>query len=135
VPLLRSICQQITLAHALPLDRIPTDTLPLINLFTALLQGTVGGTPHRPLVVFLDSLDMLSLADGAHLLAWFPALLATYQDQDRPRVVSNHLVTETKNRRQHHLHMQTNLSVYRNSYNVVRQRWVEDNCDMWGSKL
>ena len=25
--------------------------------------------------VFLDSLDMLSPADGAHLLAWFPASL------------------------------------------------------------
>ena len=55
----------------MPLDVIPSDPLPLINFFSCLLSGTAS----CPLFVFLDSLDMLSPADGAHLLAWFPASL------------------------------------------------------------
>ena len=42
-----------------------------MNFFSCLLSGTAS----CPLFVFLDSLDMLSPADGAHLLAWFPASL------------------------------------------------------------
>jgi len=71
VPLLRSISHQVSLVRGLPLDLIPSDTLPLINHFISLLSGA--STPQCPLFIFLDSLDLLSPADGAHLLAWFPA--------------------------------------------------------------
>jgi len=57
----------------MPLDVIPSEPLPLINFFSSLLS--VAASDHCPLFMFIDSLDMLSSADGAHLLAWFPASL------------------------------------------------------------
>lgn len=76
VALLTSISHQICLHHSLPLDTPPTDTLPLINFFSSLLSRVA--TIHCPLFIFLDSLDLLSPADGAHLLAWFPASLSPH---------------------------------------------------------
>ena len=73
VPLLKSICKQVSVGHWLSVDVIPSDTLPLINFFTSLLSRVA--TRQRPLFIFLDALDMLSPADGAHLLAWLPASL------------------------------------------------------------
>jgi len=73
IPLLTSLCHQISLHHSLPLDAVPTEPLPIINFFSSLMSRA--STCHCPLLIFLDSLDMLSPADGAHLLAWFPASL------------------------------------------------------------
>lgn len=68
-----SLCQQISLHHSLPLHLIPSDPLPLINFFNSLL-GRVASR-QCPLLLFLDSLDMLAPSGGAHLLGWFPASL------------------------------------------------------------
>jgi hypothetical protein len=70
---LTSLCQQISLHHNLPLDPIPSDLTPLVSHFKSLIWRVA--TPRTPLVIFLDSLDMLSPADGAHQLAWFTTSL------------------------------------------------------------
>ena len=71
VPLLLSLCHQIAAHYGEPRDDIPAELSPLVQHFKRLL------TRHddRPLVVFLDSLDQLSPADGCHALAWLPCPL------------------------------------------------------------
>lgn len=73
VPLLTNLCQHISLYHHLSLDAIPYDLIPLVNHFKALLNQV--STPETPLVIFLDSVDMLSSQHGAHHLSWLPVCL------------------------------------------------------------
>lgn len=72
VPLLTSICQQISIFYDLSCDTIPSYPSSLIAHFKSLLERA---TPDRPLMLFLDSLDQLSAEDGAHQLAWLPTTL------------------------------------------------------------
>jgi hypothetical protein len=76
VPLLTSLSQQIAIYHHLPIDDIPTEIMPLVNYFKTLLSRVA--TPRTPLVIYLDSLDMLSQQDGAHRLAWLPVPLPAH---------------------------------------------------------
>ncbi|ELT99709.1 hypothetical protein CAPTEDRAFT_120103, partial [Capitella teleta] len=72
IPMLTSLCQQICYNYNVPNDDIPEDLSPLVqhlkNLFLV-------ATESKPLILFLDSLDQLSAADGAHQLAWLPVEL------------------------------------------------------------
>lgn len=72
VPMLTSICSQLSVVYNLPLEDIPEELAPLIQYYKKLLYVP---TVDKPLVLFLDSLDQLSCAEGAHQLTWFPVHL------------------------------------------------------------
>jgi hypothetical protein len=72
MPLLTSICQQISLMYDQPKEDIPDELSPLSQYFKNLLGCA---TKEMPLVLYLDSLDQLSGAEGAHQLAWLPVNL------------------------------------------------------------
>ncbi|XP_076470740.1 NACHT and WD repeat domain-containing protein 2-like [Babylonia areolata] len=73
VPLLTNLCSQLSLVYDRPLEDIPDDLSPLITHFKTLLNACP--SEDKPLVLFLDSLDQLSGAEGAHQLTWFPVQL------------------------------------------------------------
>ena len=75
IPMLKSLCDQICVCFDLPREGIPDDLSPLVTKFKKLMQS---GTYERPLVLFLDSLDQLAPADGAHSLSWLPMSLSSY---------------------------------------------------------
>ena len=84
IPLLTSLCRQIRY-HFSDWDEgareegeeeigghnkhIPSELNPLVNYFRSLLSLA---SPSQPITIFLDSIDQLSTADGAHQLTWFP---------------------------------------------------------------
>ncbi|XP_064648000.1 NACHT and WD repeat domain-containing protein 2-like [Lineus longissimus] len=72
MPLLTSICQQISFMYDQPKEDIPDELSPLSQYFKKLLECA---TTEMPLVLYLDSLDQLSGAEGAHQLAWLPTAL------------------------------------------------------------
>ncbi|KAL8615116.1 hypothetical protein ACOMHN_054485 [Nucella lapillus] len=74
VPMLTSVCSQLSVLHEQSLEDIPEELSPLIQHFKKLLMYP---TEEKPLVLFLDSLDQLSGAEGAHQLTWFPVNLPT----------------------------------------------------------
>ncbi|KAL3831256.1 hypothetical protein ACJMK2_023030 [Sinanodonta woodiana] len=72
IPLLISLCNQLSVVYDQPLWEIPDELSPLIQHFKKLITCA---TEERPLILILDSLDQLSGADGAHQLAWLPTKL------------------------------------------------------------
>lgn len=73
IPLLTSLCKQLTCLYDQPEDEyIPDELSPLVQHFKKLLCCA---TEEKPLVLILDSLDQLSGADGAHQLTWLPTTL------------------------------------------------------------
>ncbi|XP_074658721.1 NACHT and WD repeat domain-containing protein 2-like [Tubulanus polymorphus] len=70
MPLLQSLCTQISTVYGESLDEIPSELAPLCQYFKRLVAACA--TYEKPLLLFLDSLDQLSGADGAHSLAWLP---------------------------------------------------------------
>ncbi|CAF0996732.1 unnamed protein product, partial [Rotaria sordida] len=74
-PLLRSVCQQISLLYEVSDNAIPVELSQLTNYFKRLLEKA---TADKPLCIFFDSLDQLSSADGAHSMSWLPPTLPNY---------------------------------------------------------
>lgn len=74
-PLLRSVCQQISLLYQIPDNNIPVELSQLTNHFKRLLEKV---TAEKPLCMFFDSLDQLSSADGAHSMSWLPPTLPNH---------------------------------------------------------
>ncbi len=74
IPLLTSLCQQICNNYNQSHEDIPQELSPLVQHFKNLLEVA---TQEKPLIIFLDSLDQLSGASGAHQLAWLPLSLPT----------------------------------------------------------
>ncbi|XP_060597437.1 NACHT and WD repeat domain-containing protein 2-like [Ruditapes philippinarum] len=72
IPLLKSLCQQLTWLYEIPDEYIPDELSPLVQHFKKLLTYA---SKEKPLVLILDSLDQLSGAHGAHQLAWLPTTL------------------------------------------------------------
>lgn len=72
IPLLTSVIQQISIMFDQPIDNIPDELSPLVGHFKNLLTYA---TEEKPIMLIFDSLDQLSGADGAHQLAWLPAVL------------------------------------------------------------
>ncbi|XP_050388645.1 NACHT and WD repeat domain-containing protein 2 [Patella vulgata] len=72
IPLLTSLCKQLSTVYLQDLDEIPSDLAPLTQHFKKLLSFV---TEDKPLVIFLDSLDQLSGSEGAHQLTWIPTTL------------------------------------------------------------
>ena len=72
IPLLTSLCRQITWLYEQPEDDIPDELSPLVGHLKKLICCA---TKEKPLILILDSLDQLSGADGAHQLAWLPTTL------------------------------------------------------------
>lgn len=72
VPMLTSLCTQLSVVYEQPIENIPEELSPLIQYFKKLLTFP---TEAKPLVLFLDSLDQLSGTEGAHQLTWFPVHL------------------------------------------------------------
>ncbi|XP_077990681.1 NACHT domain- and WD repeat-containing protein 1-like [Glandiceps talaboti] len=70
--LLRSICQQVLTIYGHGETTIPDDYFKTVRWFTQVLRYA---SKERPLVIFLDSLDQLSAAEGAHRLTWLPRVL------------------------------------------------------------
>ena len=75
IPLLSSLCKQVTFLYEQPNDEIPDELSPLVSHLKKLICCA---TKEKPLVLILDSLDQLSGADGAHQLAWLPTSLPPY---------------------------------------------------------
>jgi hypothetical protein len=74
-PLLRSVCQQISLLYQVSDTTIPIELSQLTNHFKRLLEKA---TADKPLCMFFDSLDQLSSADGAHSMSWLPPTLPNH---------------------------------------------------------
>ena len=74
-PLLRSVCQQISLLYQIQDSTIPVELSQVTNHFKRLLEKT---TADRPLCIFFDSLDQLSSAEGAHSMSWLPPTLPSH---------------------------------------------------------
>ncbi|XP_012943969.1 NACHT and WD repeat domain-containing protein 2 [Aplysia californica] len=72
IPLLTSYCQQLSKMYDQPMDEIPDELAPLQQHFKKLINLA---SAEMPLVLFFDSLDQLSGADGAHNLTWMPIRL------------------------------------------------------------
>ena len=72
IPLLTSLCRQISFHADISCDEIPEEMSPLVQYFKNLLTLA---TEEVPIMIFLDSLDQLSSSDGAHQLAWMPVNL------------------------------------------------------------
>ncbi|XP_015115878.1 NACHT and WD repeat domain-containing protein 2 [Diachasma alloeum] len=70
-PTLISICQQISYNFMLPFDEIPDDLVPLTAHFKHLLTLA---TAYQPILLFLDSVDQLTGAQG-NKLSWLPTRL------------------------------------------------------------
>lgn len=70
--LLSSLCKQLCINYNQPLDEVPEELSPLVQHFKSLLACAY---EEKPVIVFLDSLDQLSGANGAHQLAWLPVSL------------------------------------------------------------
>ncbi|CAB3365460.1 Hypothetical predicted protein [Cloeon dipterum] len=68
-PTLVSICQQISYNYMLPFEDIPDDLVPLTAYFKYLLTMA---TKEMPLLLFLDSIDQLTGAQGANKISWLP---------------------------------------------------------------
>ncbi|KAK0046460.1 NACHT and WD repeat domain-containing protein 2 [Biomphalaria pfeifferi] len=75
IPLLTSYCQQLSVMYNQPVEDIPNDLAPLQQYFKKL---TTLASEEHPLVLFFDSLDQISGADGAHNLTWMPVILPPY---------------------------------------------------------
>lgn len=76
IPLITSICNQIWFHFNRSLDQnVPSDLNRLVSYFRSLLALA---TTERPICIFLDSVDQLSPADGAHHLSWFPLSLPAH---------------------------------------------------------
>ncbi len=73
--LLRSICQQILAAYGADSTEVPNDYFQVVSWFSKILGYA---KKEQPLVIFLDSLDQLSAAEGAHRMAWLPRILPPY---------------------------------------------------------
>ncbi|KAI6199667.1 hypothetical protein M3Y96_00651200 [Aphelenchoides besseyi] len=72
-PLLTSVCEQIACNYSLALRKqCPTE---LSKLFQHFKRMTYLASEERPLVIVLDSLDLLSKMDGSDELLWFPPTL------------------------------------------------------------
>ncbi|CAD5119220.1 DgyrCDS7852 [Dimorphilus gyrociliatus] len=69
--LLRSICEQISKIFNLTYTET-SDFSELIKQFYQLLNES---TEKSPLILLLDSIDQLSVEDGAHKLSWLPLIL------------------------------------------------------------
>jgi NACHT domain- and WD repeat-containing protein len=74
-PLLRSVCQQISILFQVQENMIPVELSQLTNHFKRVLEKA---TAQRPLCMFFDSLDQLSSADGAHSMSWLPPTLPNH---------------------------------------------------------
>lgn len=72
LPLLKSLSNQICIIRDLPRNDMPDEMSPLSHYFKKLLSNA---THDTPLIIFLDSLDLLSAQDGAHELPWLPTVL------------------------------------------------------------
>ena len=91
-PLLRSVCQQISLLYQVTDTNIPVELSQVTNHFKRLLEKT---TADRPLCIFFDSLDQLSSAEGAHSMSWLPPTLPNHVKLVRKQ---NHAVLEPSKR-------------------------------------
>ncbi|XP_070537831.1 NACHT domain- and WD repeat-containing protein 1-like [Ptychodera flava] len=67
--LLKSLCQQVLTIYGDSISEIPDDYFRVVRRFSEVLRYA---TRDKPLVIFLDSLDQLSAAEGAHRMAWLP---------------------------------------------------------------
>nr|XP_002741812.1 PREDICTED: leucine-rich repeat and WD repeat-containing protein KIAA1239-like [Saccoglossus kowalevskii] len=70
--LIKSVCQQILTIYGHGDTKLPDDYFQVVRWFSKVLRYA---THDKPLVIFLDSLDQLSAAEGAHRMAWLPKYL------------------------------------------------------------
>eukprot|EP00106_Octopus_bimaculoides_P010882 XP_014778324.1 PREDICTED: NACHT and WD repeat domain-containing protein 2-like [Octopus bimaculoides] len=73
VPLLTTLSRQLSYIYDIQEEEVPDELAPLIQHFKKVMCSA---TAKKPLIIFLDSLDQLSAASGAHELSWVPRKLA-----------------------------------------------------------
>ena len=69
LPLLTSICQQLSYTFLLPFDDIPDDVVPLTAYLKELLNL---GSESQPLLIFLDSVDQIVGTTDGNRMSWLP---------------------------------------------------------------
>ena len=75
VPLLTSICQQLSYTFMLPFEAIPDDVAALISHMKDLL---LKATKEQPLMICLDSVDQLVGTNAGNRMSWLPLKLPPY---------------------------------------------------------
>ena len=75
VPLLTSICQQLSYTYMLPFEDIPDDLVPLTAHLKELLNYA---TSEVPLVICLDSVDQLMGSQDGNKMSWLPTRLPNH---------------------------------------------------------
>jgi hypothetical protein len=75
VPLLTSICKQLTYTFEMPFEDIPDDVVPLTAHMKELLNRA---TKARPLIICLDSVDQLVGSNVGTRMSWLPLHLPPY---------------------------------------------------------
>ena len=75
LPLLKSICQQLSYTFMLSFDKIPDDVVPLTAYFKDLLNYA---SFRRPLLICLDSVDQLVGSTDGNRMQWLPLSLPPY---------------------------------------------------------
>ena len=75
VPLVTSICQQLSYTFMLPFEDIPDDLVPL----TAHMKELLNYATHEvPLIICLDSVDQLVGSQDSNKMSWLPTKLPEY---------------------------------------------------------
>ncbi|UYV61467.1 NWD2 [Cordylochernes scorpioides] len=72
VPMIKSLCYQISYNYCLPADDLPEDLVPLVAFLKKLLTQA---TEEQPLCIVVDSLDQLEGPNKKHRVSWLPIFL------------------------------------------------------------
>ena len=75
VPLLTSICQQLSYNYMVPFERIPDDLVPLTAHMKELLNKA---SISQPLIICLDSVEQLVGSNIGNKMSWLPLKLPPY---------------------------------------------------------
>ncbi|XP_077990677.1 NACHT and WD repeat domain-containing protein 2-like [Glandiceps talaboti] len=73
--LLKSVCKQVLTIYGHGNQKLPDDYFKVVRTFQQCFRYA---NKSRPLIIFLDSLDQLSAAEGSHRMTWLPRELPPY---------------------------------------------------------
>ncbi|XP_070534262.1 NACHT and WD repeat domain-containing protein 2-like [Ptychodera flava] len=121
--LLRSVCKQILTIYGYADQELPDDFFKVVRWFSQVLRYA---TKKKPLFIFLDSLDQLSPAEGAHRLTWLPKQLPPHAAIVISTLPKEHDLLST---------MQYMLAPGMTRYTEVKRLSVQDSLNIMDSWL